>query len=64
MTSVAFRADGTLASASTDGAARLWRLPGPVLRQPGGHVYSLAYRPDGRVLAGGERTAGSGCGTR
>ncbi|MCQ0007294.1 hypothetical protein LUX73_23240 [Actinomadura madurae] len=53
VTSVAFRADGTLASASTDGAARLWRLPGPVLRQPGGHVYSLAYRPDGRVLAGG-----------
>ncbi|SFP06681.1 WD40 repeat [Actinomadura madurae] len=53
VTSVAFRADGTLASASTDGTARLWRLPGPVLRQPEGHVYSLAYRPDGRVLAGG-----------
>ncbi|MGI8330392.1 helix-turn-helix domain-containing protein [Actinomadura scrupuli] len=53
VTAVAFRRDGgTLATASTDGAARIWALPGPVLTGPQGHVYAVAFSPDGRFLVG------------
>ncbi|SHN29115.1 WD40 repeat [Actinacidiphila paucisporea] len=49
---VAWDSSQTLVTGAGDGAARLWHLPVPYL--PGsGLVASVAYRPDGRVLAVG-----------
>jgi WD40 repeat protein len=57
--SVAFGARGSaLATADTDGAARVWQLPGPVLAGPAAAVFAVAYGPDGHDVA-----AGSGDGT-
>jgi WD40 repeat protein len=47
-----------LATADTDGAARIWQLPGPVLTGPTAAVFAVAYSPDGHDVA-----AGSGDGT-
>jgi WD40 repeat protein len=57
--SVAFGSGGSaLATADTDGAARVWQLPGPVLTGPAAAVFAVAYSPDGHDVA-----AGSGDGT-
>ena len=57
--SVAFGARGdALATADTDGAGRIWQLPGPVLTGPTAAVFAVAYSPDGHDVA-----AGSGDGT-
>jgi WD40 repeat protein/transcriptional regulator with XRE-family HTH domain len=57
--SVAYGARGAaLATADTDGAARIWQLPGPLLTGPEGAVFAVAYSPDGHAVA-----AGSGDGT-
>jgi WD40 repeat protein/transcriptional regulator with XRE-family HTH domain len=52
--SVAFGAGGSaLATADTDGAARLWQLPGPVLTASQAAVFAVAYSPDGHDVAAG-----------
>jgi WD40 repeat protein len=58
VTSVAFSPDGkTVASGSSDGTARLWRVSdGALLDTFEGHadgVQSVAFSPDGRTLASG-----------
>lgn len=52
VTAVAFRDHGRrLVTNAADGVARLWTLPGPVI--PAGEVpiTTVAYRPDGRLMA-------------
>ncbi|MEE8305208.1 MAG: serine/threonine protein kinase, partial [Candidatus Tectomicrobia bacterium] len=55
VSAVAFSPDGTtLATASGDGTARLWRLPaGEPLGKPmqhGSRVRAVAFSPDGQML--------------
>ncbi|BCL27209.1 XRE family transcriptional regulator [Streptomyces aurantiacus] len=45
------RGGRTLASGSEDQSARLWDLPGPALTGHTSSLYSVAFRPDGRLLA-------------
>ncbi|HWG62724.1 MAG TPA: helix-turn-helix domain-containing protein [Streptosporangiaceae bacterium] len=52
VTSLAWDGSGHLVTGNADGAVRTWALPTPVLRA-GGPVNSVAYRPDGRLLAVG-----------
>ena len=52
VTGVAFRArSGVIVSTDTDGLARLWRVPGPLLGGAGSSIFSLAYSPNGSLLA-------------
>jgi WD40 repeat protein len=52
VTSLAWAGDGHLISGDADGLARIWTLPSPVLLA-GGAVNSVAFSPDGGMLAVG-----------
>jgi WD40 repeat protein/serine/threonine protein kinase len=60
VTALVFSPDGALlASTATDQAARLWQMPaGSLLREYKGYAaYSVAFSPDGQVLAIGRSNA-------
>jgi WD40 repeat protein/transcriptional regulator with XRE-family HTH domain len=54
VTSVAWDGEGYLITADADGTVRSWSLPTPVM-YTGSAVYSIAYSPDGRLLAAGSQ---------
>jgi WD40 repeat protein/transcriptional regulator with XRE-family HTH domain len=52
VTAVSYSRDGRLlVAADTDGVARLWHLPGPVLTGPADAVFSVGFTTDGHRLA-------------
>jgi WD40 repeat protein/transcriptional regulator with XRE-family HTH domain len=53
VTGVAFADDGDVVAASTDGFARLWPVPGPVLGPVGAGVFGLAMPAPDRILVSG-----------
>lgn len=53
VTGVAYADDGEAVTASTDGFARLWPIPGPVLGPMDDGVFGLAMPTPGRLLASG-----------
>lgn len=53
VTSVAYADDGDVVTASTDGFARLWPVPGPVLGPVGAGVFGLAMPTTDRLLVSG-----------
>jgi WD40 repeat protein/transcriptional regulator with XRE-family HTH domain len=53
VTSVGFTDDGDALAGSTDGFARLWPIPGPVLGPVGAGVFGLAMPSPDRLLASG-----------
>jgi WD40 repeat protein len=47
LTSLAYGKDGhTLATGDADDVARIWTLPGPVLADPSGTVFAVAFNPE------------------
>jgi WD40 repeat protein/transcriptional regulator with XRE-family HTH domain len=56
VTGVVFLGAGSLATSASDGATRIWDLPGPVVEAPAGDVFSTTVGSRGHVLA----TASSG----
>jgi WD40 repeat protein len=53
VTSVAYADDGDVVAASTDGFARVWPVPGPVLGPVGAGVFGLAMPSADRLLVSG-----------
>jgi WD40 repeat protein/transcriptional regulator with XRE-family HTH domain len=50
VTTVVFHGVDTLVTSASDGTARIWRLPGPLIAGPGGNIFSVAFGA-GDVLA-------------
>ncbi len=53
VTAVAFLPDGTLTTSAADGAVRLWHLPGAVMPDAGGRVFTASFIKDDQVLVTG-----------
>jgi WD40 repeat protein/transcriptional regulator with XRE-family HTH domain len=58
VTAVVFARDGTLATGSSDGYARLWPVPGPVIGPLADYVYGLTTSGNGRLIVGPAAKAG------
>ncbi|MEH0934027.1 nSTAND1 domain-containing NTPase [Micromonospora psammae] len=56
ITALAFGARGeTLVSSSTDGFVRQWALPGPLLAEATGSIFTTAFSPNGGVMVTASR---------
>jgi WD40 repeat protein/transcriptional regulator with XRE-family HTH domain len=53
VTGVVFTGPDSLATSASDGAARIWDLPGPVLRAERGDVFSTTMSSRGHIMATG-----------